>query len=224
MAISYKECLAIDIEKGTEGGDTFWVEHPRWQGDQRAICFRNIKTQGAYGRPEDGRCGKMAGWGTEHEGTGACKIHGGNAGRHATNGVAYPGLKTVSRLRKRVDEFVQNEERLLDLTTELATLRVIFSDTLDAFPDPDDDDYIMAVTRATGLVQTISTTVDKISRIQARDTLTAAQVVYIRAAIIDVFAKHIPDPDRRQRAIADLMSRIPGGEDAKVPTLLASGQ
>jgi hypothetical protein len=223
MAISYSECIHIDIEKGTEGGDTYWIEHPKWAGEEKALCFRNIKTQGVYGRPEDGRCGKAAGWGTEHEGTGACKIHGGNAGRYPSGKFTTP--IAVSRLRRRVNEYVeQGEEQLLDLTMELATLRIIFSDLVDKFPNVGDDDYVMAVNRVQGLAQTISTTVDKMSRIQARHTLTAAQVVYIRAAIIDVFTKHIQDPDRRERAIADLMTRLPGGEEAKVPTLLAPGQ
>ena len=53
---------------------------------------------------------------------------------------------------------------------------------------------------------------DKISLIQSRQALTAAQVMYVRAAIVDVFVKHIKDPTDREHAVKDLVFRL-GGTD-----------
>ena len=42
MPVRISEILHKTTEKGTLGGDTYWIEHPNWQGEERALCFRKV--------------------------------------------------------------------------------------------------------------------------------------------------------------------------------------
>ena len=63
------------------------------------ICGRNRK----QGR---GQCNRPAGWGTDHPGDGACKLHGGNSARGKKNGNYKHGLYS-----KHIREEVEAEFR-----------------------------------------------------------------------------------------------------------------
>ena len=78
---------------------------------------------------------------------------------------------------------------------------MMFNDLVDIFPEPGDEEYHFFVGRSLALVQTIGQMVDKISQIESRNTITASQVLYLRARIADLLVKWIPDPDDRDRAI-----------------------
>jgi hypothetical protein len=101
---------------------------------------------------------------------------------------------------------------MLDITYELAALRVLFRDLIEAFPEPDDKAYTANLNRATAMITATGSLVDKISRIQSRNNITAAQVMYLRVSMADILVKYLPDLKIRELAIADLMARIPGGE------------
>lgn len=215
--IRESEVLHVTAEKKTLGGDTFWIQHSDWPGEERALCYRKIrpssKERNDY--PEDSRCSRQAGWGTSHLGEGACRTHGGadKAILSSSNG-AKESKVLKTQLKRQIDEYIESGDRdsMLDLTYELAAIRVLFQDLLEHFPDPEDKTYTIQVNRAITMIQATGSLVDKISRIQTRTSITAAQVMYLRATVADILAKHIPDVTSRERAVKELVSRVGGGE------------
>jgi hypothetical protein len=81
-------------------------------------------------RTPRGYCGKTAGFGTEHVGSGRCKFHGGgeNTGRPATSGMY--SKKLTSNLRKDMVVYKNDPERL-NVYQELDVLRTGFGNFLE---------------------------------------------------------------------------------------------
>ena len=211
------EVIHITTEKKTLGGDTYWIEHPEWVGEERAICFRKLKAKSRERNdlPPDSRCSREAGWGTWHLGEGACRTHGGSVKRAGNGMVTGKGATTTrSHLKQRIDEYIESGDRenMLDLTFELASLRVLLKDLIDNFPEPDADTYTSQVNRTITMIQATGSLVDKMSRIESRNSITVAQVMYLRVAVADILAKYITDIPMRERAMKELMSRVQGGE------------
>ena len=224
MSIPESEILHKTTEKGTLGGDTYWIEHPEWAGEERALCFRKIsRTSMEKGDlPRDSRCAREAGWGTWHIGEGACKTHGGTDKRaRAKNG--QNSIASQNELKSRINAYIESGDRdsMLDLTYELAALRVLFQELVEHFPDPTDKSYTIQVSRAVTMIQATGSLVDKISRIQSRNNITAAQVMYLRAVVADILAKYLTDPDYRERAVKELMARVEGGETDQETRMIA---
>ena len=201
------EVRITKVEEDTIGGDTYWIKK---HGAEKAfpLCFRP-KSDGSKDR-----CEQAAGFGTDHLGWGACKFHGGNNGRYVSNSNITHGkyaVKTRHRLSDQIDNYMkQDRSVMLDLTEHLAATRAIFDEFIAEYPRPGDDDYGVWFHRYTTLVGTLGSLVDKISKIDARNSLTAAQVLYIRAVMIDILMKWVPD-ENRNRAMKELVSRM-GGE------------
>lgn len=215
MAINKTDCTRIEVEEGTLGGKTYYVWHPDWDNEERAICFRPVKDIPGYGRGGM-LCSRPAGHGTDHFGQGACKTHGGMNHARITSVVnGTRATMTQKHLSHRIDTFLEEDSaNLTNLTYELAAVRILFRDIVSLFPEEvDDPQYGMYITRASQLVSTIGTLVDKISRIETRNTITANQVLYLRATIADILTRHITDPRDRELALQDLVARMPGGND-----------
>ena len=130
---------------------------------------------------------------------------------------------TQTELRRRIDEYIESGDRdsMLDLTYELAALRVLFQELVEHFPDPTDQKYTIQVSRAVTMIQATGSLVDKISKIQSRNNITAAQVMYLRAVVADILAKYLTDPDYRERAVKELMARVEGGETDQETRMVA---
>lgn len=198
----------IRTEKDTVGGDTYYVILPR-EKEERPLCFRQIS------KDKTMRCTNPAGYKTYHNGTGACLYHGGGSGEK----VAISKITTArgsavmrNRLSADVNRYLQmDRSKLLDLTEQLAYGKVIFDLFVNEYPDPTDDNYGIWLIRFQNLLSTIGTLVEKMSRIEMRSTLTAAQVLYLRATVADILMKYLPDPYDRERAAKELASRL-GGE------------
>lgn len=218
MPIPESEILHKTTEKGTIGGDTYWIEHSDWVGEERALCFRLVSRNSMEkgDLPPDSKCAREAGWGTWHIGEGACKTHGGSDKMTHASSIKNGKGAVASRnqLRRRIDDYISSGDRdsMLDLTYELAALRVLFQELVEHFPDPTDKSYTIQVSRAVTMIQATGSLVDKISRIQSRNNITAAQVMYLRAVVADILAKYLTDPDYRERAVKELMARVEGGE------------
>lgn len=208
MAIRESEALHVTIEKGTIGGDTYWVEHPDWEGEEVALCWRRVR-----GSDEPGaRCSQEAGFGTWHSGAGACRYHGGLAGRNVKTGKNAPVSR--SHLAKKINDYIETGDRdsMLDMTYELAAMRVLFQEVVDHFPSPDEQGYSGNVQRLISMVTATGSLLDKISRIQSRNNITAAQVMLLRVTIAEILVKYVPDVGKREMAMKELMDMIPGGE------------
>ena len=214
---------AKEYLKDKLGGDTFWVEHPDWEGQETALCFRAIKKPGDKGLPLDSKCSQVAGNRTSHRGEGACHAHGGTRLDNVIIKNGSGAVVTRSGLKRKIDEYIETGDRtqMLDLTYELASLRVLFQEIIEVMPDSDDKSYPHQVNRAVTMIQATGSLVDKISKIQSRNNITAAQVMYLRVVMADILAKHIPDPDARERAVKDLMSRVRGGEGDQETRIVA---
>lgn len=200
----------IRVESDTVGGDTYFVKLPgRWE-TEKALCFRQMKNDHAL------RCTHEAGYGTDHVGTGACKYHGGNSvgrittGQHAT--------KARMRLDGKIQQYLgQDRAKVLDLTYELAATRAVFQEFLEEkFPGTEDEEYGIALFRFNQMIGTLGTLVEKISKIENRNTLTAAQVLYLRATVTDLLLKYIPDPDVREQAVRELAIRMGGDVEVEM--------
>jgi len=205
MGIRKEDCVISKAQQNTAGGTTFYIKLPD-ASKVVALCFRRKRNSNGNG---DIRCTNPAGAGTWHKGTGACKLHGGLAGRPVISG--NHAAMTKLRLKEKVEEYLNlDRSKLLDLTKELATARAMFDDFMENFPDPTDEHYGIAFHRFTVVVGTIGNLVEKISKVDSRNTLTAAQVMYLRATITDIMLKYLPDIGVRERAVRELAARLGG--------------
>lgn len=192
--------------KGTVGGSTYYAILYS-KGKARPTCLRKIHNKEGY------YCARTAGQGTDHVGSGACSKHGGvnNATAVTKIKTGRNAVATRNRLAVDVDLYLQRDRKdLLDLTKEFATLRAVLDEYMDWFPDPSADNYYSAIDRLQSVVGTLGSLVDKMSKVENRNTLTIAQVMYLRATIVDIFMKYINDPDMRDRAVKELASRMGG--------------
>ena len=224
MSLRESEVLHVTVETGTLGGDTYWVEHPDWENQERALCYRRIKTAEAKGLPLDSRCSYESGWGTDHLGEGACRHHGGKGGSTKVgfkNGRSAKSTRTG--LKEKIDTYIEDGDRqmMLDLSFELGSLRVLFQELIEYFPKQDSENYTIEISRVVKMVQATGSLVDKISKIDSRNNITSAQVMYLRVVMADILSKHSPDPDKRERAVMELMSRVRGGEGDQETRIVA---
>lgn len=210
MPLSKGEVTLVREEQGTSGGTTYWVyRNDDPEHIEIPVCYRIL--HGTDTRNLGLRCARHAGLGTDHYGTGACKLHGGvsNLSTSMTNGRG--SIVTRSGLQDKIEEFLTGDlSDLSDLSIELASMRAILHEHLENFPNRDDEDYGVALVRATKLVAVIGTLLEKISKIDARNTLTAAQALYLQATVADILLKHIQDPTARERAVKELTNRMTG--------------
>lgn len=203
MAVKRSECSEIEIDELTIGGATYYVVLPE-KTEKKTVCFRRLKSDPTK------RCTNRAGGGTYHEGTGACKFHGGQTeGRPPTNG--RHAIVARKRLENRVNEYLAGDRHeLLNLDKELAVVKATFEEYIEQMPSPKSEDYGIGLHRLQQLVGTIGNVVDKISRIENRNALTAAQVLYLRATFADILMKYIRDPDIMEMAVRELATRVGG--------------
>lgn len=196
----------IRTVEGTPGGRTYFVKLPGREQSEKAICFRRMHNAPTL------RCSNPAGAGSWHVGTGACKFHGGMNGAHGA-GITTARNAKITRLRlKNTIESYLNVDRanLLDLNYELACSKAIFDEFMSNFPEPTVDGFGVYMNRFMTIITTMSNLVDRMSRVENRNTLTAAQVLYLRATVADILMKYIPDPFDRERAAKELASRMGG--------------
>jgi len=195
----------IRSEEGTAGGRTYYVILPGTK-EEKALCFRQIKKDPTL------RCTNPAGYDTWHNGSGACKFHGGNNSNHPNIVTGKKAVMTKMRLDDQIQAYLNDDRgKLLDLSYELAASRAMFNEFLnEKFPDPSSEDYGIALHRFTELIGTIGSLVDKISKIENRNSLTTAQVMYLRATVADLLIKYVTDPEGRERAVRELVSRMGG--------------
>lgn len=204
MSIAEKDAKVVEIQRGTIGGDTYLVRLPNNGREPKALCYRKMKNMPAM------RCTHEAGYRTSHLGTGACRFHGG-ADKTPTITTGMTAVKTRLLLKDKIEGYLdKSRDELLDLTQHLAATRAIFDEFIENFPNPNDDEYGIWFMRFNALISTLGTLVDKISRIDSRNTLTAAQVLYLRATMVDVLLKYLPDPDSRERAVKEIALRMGG--------------
>jgi hypothetical protein len=146
-------------------------------------------------------CELIAGWGTDHVGSGKCRKHGGgpNMGRPIEHG-RY-SVKHAQSLQDKVEAFRHDPEpgNLLD---ELALNRALLQDMLDKMLDgpvtADARRHIFDMT------ESIGKTVERIAKIRNQTALTAAEVAYVTARFSDLMVQYIDDPAKRAAFLDEL--------------------
>jgi hypothetical protein len=194
----------IRVEEGTPGGRTYYVVLPGRDAYEHNICFRRMHKAPTM------RCTNKAGQGTVHVGSGPCKFHGGNNTPH---GIVTGRNAKITRLRLKdsIESYLNTDRAsLLDLNYELACAKAIFDEFMSVSPDPRADEYGIFLNRFLTIISSMSNLVDRMSRVENRNTLTAAQVLYLRATVADILMKYVPDPFERERAAKELASRMGG--------------
>lgn len=200
-------CKIVNIEKGTPGGDTYYVITPNKE-DARPLCFRQIVGH------TDRVCTNTAGSETWHYSTGACYRHGG-AVPEDVHLVTGKYSKMRGRLAERIQEYLkQDRSQLLDLTSELAVTKAVYDEFIEEHEDVNSEEFGVWLHRFQAITGTLGNLVEKISRVDNRNTLTTAQVIYLKAVVLDVILRYITDPAVRERVAKELASRL--GGDTKV--------
>lgn len=155
-------------------------------------------------------CLQPAGWGTEHVGSGRCKLHGGNGGRPPIHGRYATVLK--GRLREKF-ELLNTDEDPLNILPELQVQRTLLMDYLGRFEEG------MVVTGESlkiisDLSNDVVNTATKIVKTRNEMALTAVEVKFLQAGIIALLDEFIPDPDRKRAFVARLAALIPSTHNA----------
>jgi hypothetical protein len=152
-----------------------------------------------------GVCTQPKGFGTSHVGKGRCKFHGGSTPiKHGL----FSAVKRES-LKEAIDRY-KNDPDLVDLRYEVALLRALVEDKIDATADNEADHAAIAQ-----LIDRVGTMVDRIHRHKANGAVSFATLnrlleqlgVEVVAAALetisdsDVRLKHCQSVERRWMAL-----------------------
>lgn len=134
-------------------------------------------------------CKHQLGWGTDHPGSGRCRLHGGAGGSSIKHG-RY-SVKHRQSLAVKLEQF-EGDPTPYDLDSELAMMRALFQEYLARFDDgvklPHDD-----INRLMAMLETVSKLVERIMKIMNDTALTQAELAYIKTRMADELPHYIPD-------------------------------
>lgn len=136
---------------------------------------------------------------------GRCRMHGGtNPGRPIITG-RY-SLKHRQALQEKVSEFL-NDERPGDLMSELALMRGLLQDYLERFQESIPLKY-ENTQHVFDMIESISRTVERISRMLNQTALTVADLQFIERRLPDLLIKYIDDPNKRLEFLAEFQRDV----------------
>lgn len=158
-----------------------------------------------------GGCTRPAGWGTDHVGTGRCKLHGGGIG---TGRPIIHGRYSTKRLSlySKLEQFY-NDPAAGDLRSELALLRALLQEQLDHI-DRKKNITSADITIVYNMVDNIGRLVERIAKILTTTALTQVELQLLQAAMIDALSEFIPDPERQRAFVSRIFGTIRGVSDA----------
>lgn len=147
-------------------------------------CLEPLSAEGK----EDQYCSQEAGFGTDHFGTGSCRYHWGHVIPNKFQRSYGKYLKREARARFL--EFAQQDDiELMDLRPELTLLRTLLTDTTQVYQDTKS---ARAMDLSLRILDNISSTVDRIDKIQSRQTLTAAMAKKMFLDAITIVRTFLP--------------------------------
>jgi hypothetical protein len=158
----------------------------------------------------EGYCRRAAGEGTDHNGEGRCRYHGGaHNGRPATHGL-YSFKR--ERLREKLSA-ADGMESPGDLWTEVAVLRTLLSDYLEDV-DEVDGDVLQDVSK---IQKELRRTVDNIHEMMVRTRPTQEEVQRLINSFATILRNYVPEEDRTD-ALDELDRAVGDGRPAAIPS------
>lgn len=150
-------------------------------------------------------CQQPAGWGTDHVGSGRCKLHGGKStGRPITHG-RY-SLNHRAKLAEKAQVF--EDANFGDLQAELNLLRALLQEYIDRFPD---GITLKAadISAMMGMVESIGRMEERRIKIKNDTAFGASEMQYLVATLKD-FINEFVQPSRQPDALSWLKERLYG--------------
>ena len=159
----------------------------------------------------DGYCKRPAGWGTEHQGEGRCKLHGGRSGRPPSHGL-YSGRR--DELQERFEQAF-GDDRIGSMRAEIAALKALLSDFWERIDEVDGD----TLENVTKLQAEIRKSLDTASKIEKRHAVTDEEIEALVTGMANLIESYVPESDRSDAL--DELERIAGADE---PRALESGR
>lgn len=149
-------------------------------------------------------CKRPAGWGTDHVGTGKCKLHGG-ASKKGVESATYEHGRYSKYAPQPIGSKVKELEAypLLDLADELQQQRGLFATYLERFQNgyPLQEQNISAMM---SWLNSIGVMVERMMKIRNDTALTGAEIALLKVRTADLVVKYIDDPDKRRAFVREL--------------------
>lgn len=146
-----------------------------------------------------GKCGKPAGWGTDHKGVGPCRLHGG-ATPLRNGGMSADGKRVTTkypaRIAPKIGELIEKHRanpEPLNLLDELAQARAV----AEWYREKHAEDF--DPTTAGALIEAISRIVKRIEDIGAQNAISRPELLRIMQEMGRVVARHVEDPETRAK-------------------------
>ena len=165
------------------------------------------------------RCAQTPGHRTDHSGYGSCSMHSFSQKMAHITTARESSVRRKS-LADKIAAYAGDPNRL-DLSKDLAVQRTMVDamvDQLGTLLDVDaiwEEDTTRAITRLqeqiVRLSDLIGRQVERIVTIDQKHALSAGQVLYLQAVVIDIINTFIEDPVRRDIAARQLMERLGTG-------------
>lgn len=172
------------------------MERPKDQSIKPSgkYCNARKKKSGGYGY-----CRQVAGYGTDHVGTGRCKFHGGSSsGRPPIHG-------RYSNVRKALNDKYQHfltDPNPVNLNDEIALLRALVHQHLDEHEDAAGDEGTIAINQLINLISELTKVSERQSRIIQRQAVTMKELISLsqglQLLIVDLAKEYVIGDKRKE--------------------------
>ncbi len=176
---------------------------------------KTAKLCGAKRRGTDLTCKKPAGWGTDHNGRGKCKYHGGAtpSGPDSAN-FKHGGYADVflNDFKAHYDAVADNDTPF-ELLPEFNAQRAMYRAYVQKVTEQEDGASFEQMGNSIQLADTVINAASKIIKARNDSALTIAEIEFIQAGLRTGIEKYV-DADKREDFINHIGSYFPNWSDA----------
>lgn len=176
---------------------------------------KKAKLCGAKRHNTDETCRKPAGWGTDHNGRGRCKYHGGATPSGPKSAHFKHGRYADAFKEKMAEKFneIANEPEPFDLLPELYVQRTMLQSYLRTIGKK--ETFVLAEVEAViDMAETVAKTAAKIMDTRNKTALTSAEIQFVWGGMKEMLEKYVPDVGRRKAFIEEVRAYVIGRLDA----------
>ena len=175
---------------------------------------KTAKLCGAKRRGTDETCKKPAGWGTDHNGRGKCKYHGGATPSgpnsvHFKSGIYADAFKGDFLAHY---EATMGDDKPFELLPEFNAQRAMYRAFVEKVTGSEKVD-LDTMEKTIHLSETVIRTAAKIIEARNKTALTGAEIEFIQTGLKSGIEKYV-DAEKRQAFINHIRSFLPGWSDA----------